>query len=51
MKDRNDVIADIEKTLPYLDDTDMTELLYKMIKKLRNTTDMEFEHLSLIEAK
>lgn len=47
---RNEVIADIERALPYLDDADMTELSHRVIGKLRNMADTEFEQLALIEA-
>ncbi len=47
---RSEVIADIERALPYLDDPDMKELSNRTIGKLRNMTDEEFEQLELIEA-
>ena len=47
---RSEVIADIERALPYLDDTDMAELSGRIIGKLRNMTDEEFGQLELIEA-
>ena len=47
---RSEVIEDIERALPYLDDTDMAELSNRIIGKLRNMTDEEFEQLELIEA-
>ncbi|MDE5699281.1 MAG: transposon-transfer assisting family protein [Lachnospiraceae bacterium] len=47
---RSEVIADIARALPYLDDTDMAELSNRIIVKLRNMTDEEFEQLELIEA-
>lgn len=47
---RGEVIEDIERALPYLDDTDMAELSNRIIEKLRNMTDEEFERLELIEA-
>ncbi len=47
---RNEVIEDIERTLPYLDDPDMEELSNRITGKLRNMTDEEFEQLELIEA-
>lgn len=50
MESRSKVIADIERTLPYLDDTDMAELSNRIIKKLRNMTDEEFERFELIGA-
>lgn len=49
-KSRKEVIEDIEKALPYLDDPDMEELADRTIGKLRNMTDGEFEQLELIEA-
>lgn len=47
---RNEVIADIERTLLYLDDTDMAELSHRVIGKLRDMTDAEFGQLALAEA-
>ena len=47
---RSEVIEDIERALPYLDDPDMVELSNRIIEKLRNMTDGEFERLELIEA-
>ena len=47
---RGEVIEDIERALPYLDDTDMAELSNRIIEKLRNMTDEEFEELELAEA-
>lgn len=47
---RNEVIEDIERTLPYLDDPDMEELSNRITGKLRDMTDEEFEQLELIEA-
>ncbi len=47
---RSEVIEDIERALPYFDDTDMAELSNRIIGKLRNMTDEEFERLELIEA-
>lgn len=47
---RSEVIEDIERALPYLDDPDMEELSNRIIGKLRNMTDEEFEQLELIEA-
>ncbi len=48
---RNEVIADIERALPYLDDTDMAKLSRRVIGKLRDMTDTEFGYLALMEAK
>jgi len=47
---RNEIIEDIERALPYLDDTDMAELSGRITGKLRNMTDEEFGQLELIEA-
>ena len=47
---RSDVIKDIERALPYLEDTDMLELSGRVIGKLQNMTDEEFEQLELTEA-
>ena len=47
---RNEVIKDIERALPYLEDTDMAELSGRVIGKLRNMTDKEFKQLELTEA-
>ena len=47
---RSEVIEDIERALPYLDDPDMVELSNRVIGKLRGMTDEEFEPLELIEA-
>ena len=49
-KSRSEVIEDIERALPYLDDPDMVELSNRIIEKLRNMTDEEFERFELIEA-
>ncbi len=47
---RSEVIEDIERALPYLEDTDMAELSGRVIGKLRDMTDEEFEQLELTEA-
>ena len=47
---RSEVIEDIERALPYLDDPDMVELSNRVIGKLRGMTDEEFEELELAEA-
>lgn len=47
---RNEVIKDIERALPYLEDTDMSELSGRVVGKLRDMTDEEFEQLELTEA-
>lgn len=38
------------RALPYLDDPDIAELSNRIIEKLRNMTDEDFERLELIEA-
>ena len=43
LESRNRVIKDIEKVLPYLDDTDMKDLSHRVIGKLQNMTDEEFK--------
>ena len=47
---RNEAIEDIERALPYLEDTDMAELSGRVVGKLRDMTDEEFEQLELTEA-
>ena len=47
---RSQVIEDIERALQYLEDPDMEELSNRVIGKLRNMTDEEFEQLELTEA-
>lgn len=47
---RSEVMEDIERALPYLEDTDMAELSNRVIEKLRSMTNEEFEKLELIEA-
>ena len=47
---RSEVIEDIERALPHLDDPDMVELSNRVIGKLRGMTDEEFEELELAEA-
>lgn len=49
-ENRKEVITDIEKALPYLEDTDMAELSHRVIGKLQDMTDTEFGQLALIEA-
>lgn len=46
---RSQVIGDIERALQDLDDLDMEELSNRIIGKLRNMTDEEFEQLELTE--
>ena len=43
---REDVIGDINRALPYLDDGDMEELSHRVLNKLQNMTDEEFAGLS-----
>ena len=50
LESRRQVIGDMESILPHLDDPDMKELSNRVIGKLRNMTDEEFEQLELIEA-
>ena len=50
LESRGEVIEDIERALPYLEDTDMLELSGRVIGKLRDMTDEEFEQLELTEA-
>ena len=47
---RNEAIKDMERALPYLEDTDMAELSGRVIGKLRDMTDEEFGQLELTEA-
>ncbi len=47
---KSEVIEDIKRALPYLDDPDMGELSNRIIGRLQNMTDKEFEQLELIEA-
>ena len=47
---RNEAIEDIERALPYLEDTDMAALYGRVIGKLRDMTDEEFGQLELTEA-
>ncbi len=47
---RSEVIVDIERALPHLDDPDMEELSNRIIEKLRNMTDEAFAELELIAA-
>ena len=49
-ENREDVIKDINRALPYLDDKDLVELSHRVLDKLQNMTDEEFEQLELIEA-
>lgn len=41
---------DIERALPYLDASYLTELSHRVIGRLRNMTDDEFEQLELTAA-
>ena len=47
---RSEVIEDIERALPYLEDTYMAELSISVVRKLHDMTDEEFERLELTEA-
>ena len=47
---RNEVIEDIEKALPYLNDPYLTELSHRVIGRLQDMTDDEFAQLELTEA-
>ena len=44
---RSEVIEDIERAYPYLEDTDMLELSGRVIGKLRDMADGEFEQFEL----
>ena len=50
LESRGEVIEDIERALPYWEDTDMLELSGRVVGKLRHMTDEEFEQLELTEA-
>ena len=50
LESRNEVLKDIERVLPYLEDTDMAELSGRVIGKLRVMSDEEFKRLELTEA-
>lgn len=47
---RTEVIEDIERALPYLDASYLTELSHRVIGRLRNMTDDEFAQLELTAA-
>lgn len=47
---RNEVIEDIERALPYLEDTDMAELSKRVLKQLKDMTDEEFAALEFVAA-
>ncbi len=47
---KNKVIEGIEKALAHLDDADLEELSLRVIGKMRDMTEEEFEQLELIEA-
>ena len=47
---RTEVIEEINRALPYLDDEDMVELSHRVLDKIQNMADEEFEQLELIEA-
>ena len=48
-KGRTELIEDIGRVLPHLDDRDMEELANRVIGKLQNMTDEEFAEV-LLEA-
>ena len=50
LESRREAIKDIERALPYLEDTDMLELSGRVIGKLRDMTDEEFKRLELTVA-
>lgn len=50
LESRSEVIKDIERALPYLEDTYMEELSISVVRKLHDMTDEEFEWLELAEA-
>lgn len=47
---RNEVIEDIERALPYLDDPYLRELSHRVIGSLQKMTDDEFAQLELTAA-
>ncbi|MCM1120305.1 MAG: transposon-transfer assisting family protein [bacterium] len=47
---RKEVIEDIERALPYLEASYLTELSHRVIGRLRNMTDDEFAQLELTAA-
>ena len=46
-KGRTELIENISRVLPYLDDKDMEELANRVIGKLQNMTDEEFAEVVL----
>ena len=46
-KGRTELIEDISRDLPHLDDKDMEELANRVIGKLQNMTDEEFAEVVL----
>ena len=46
-KGRTELIEDISRVLPHLDDKDMEELVNRVIGKLQNMTDEEFAEVVL----
>ncbi len=50
LESRSEVIEDIERALPYLEASYLTELSHRVIGRLRNMTDEEFEQLELTAA-
>lgn len=45
-ENKEDVIEDINRALPYLDDEDLIELSHRVLDKLQNMTDEEFAGFS-----
>ena len=46
-KGRTELIEDIGRVMPHLDDEDMKELANRVIGKLQNMTDEEFAEVAL----
>ena len=49
-ENREEIIEDINRAMPYLDDEDMVELSHRVLDKLQNMTDEEFAELSFVPA-
>lgn len=47
---RNEVIEDIERALPYLENADMLKLSKKVLKQLKGMIDEEFAALDFVAA-
>lgn len=45
-ENRKEIIEDINRALPYIDDEDMIELSQRVLDKLQNMTDEKFEGIS-----